>query len=246
MHHDPTIDWLIKPPAAPWVRGPAGMRRAVPLFGVLVGLACAGCWTSAPQSVKTETVKPSEPTAAVEELRATVRIDAAPSGKKFQGVWLEFDGQEGKDRRWVIDYRPTEIWAGFADEAVIVTGRRYQPYGQAINAPHFEVATMRFAGRPSRAVPYRSLGPEQLLRGELIEEVWPAGTKLAGDVEKQFRTDDGAIFGLANGVTESGKVAVTAREVEVDLSYAATTGGPKLFVLRVHAHDYTPAPRGMR
>ena len=69
---------------------------------------------------------------------------------------------------------PTAVWRGFENEDVIVTGTHYQPFGQAINAPHFRVATMRFAHAPSHAVPLRSIGPEQLLRGSFVEHVWVA------------------------------------------------------------------------
>ncbi len=177
-------------------------------------------------------------TTPAEQLEATVRIDADPSGKRFQGVWLELaDGE-----RWVIDYRATEVWRGFQNEAVTVTGHRWEPSGQAINATHFRVATMKFAGPPTRAVPYRSLGPELIYRGQFIEHVWPAGTRRAGEVDHHFYTDDGDAFDLVGGSGEPGQVAITARVVMVDPTYAATTGGPKLFVIRVHPHDYTPAP----
>lgn len=178
------------------------------------------------------------------ELHAIVRIDAEPGGKKFQGVWLELPGTEVIPRsgRWVIDYRATEIWRSFENEEVIVTGAHYTPVGQAINSPHYKVATMRFAGRPSRSVPLRSIGPEQLLRGSFVEHVWPAGTRRAGEVERSFTTDDGRAYGLATGsaASEAGPRAITCREVEPDPAYAAETGGPKVFVIRVHPHAWTP------
>ncbi|MBA2538388.1 MAG: hypothetical protein H0V17_02030 [Deltaproteobacteria bacterium] len=184
----------------------------------------------------TQTPSPAAPDP---EYLATVRIDAAPTGKKFQGVWLEL----GAQKRWVIDYRPTEIWRSFENEAVIVTGHCYEPRGQAFNQPHFKVATMRFARAPSRAVPYRSLGPEQLLRGAFVEHVWPAGTRRAGDVERQFRADD-ISYGLAGGAerTSSDPVAITARLLEPDPTYSATTGAPVVFVIAVHPHDHEPSP----
>ncbi len=203
---------------------------------------------------------PEKPAAA--EVHATVRIDAEPGGKKFQGVWLELPGTEVIPRsgRWVIDYRATEIWRSFENEEVIVTGKHYTPVGQAINSPHYKVATMRFAHRPSRSVPLRAIGPEQLLRGAFVEQVWPAGTRRAGDVDRTFTTDDGRSYGLATGSAAPevgpgvgspanpapgrlygpGPRAITCREVEPDPAYAADTGGPKLFVIRVHPHDWTP------
>lgn len=177
----------------------------------------------------------------MEQVEATVRIDAEPGGKRFQGVWLELAG----GLRWVIDYRATEIWRSFENERVTVTGHHWQPMGQAIQAMHFKVATMQFADPPSRAVPYRSLGPEQVLRGAFVEHVWPAGTRREGEVETEFHTDDGDSYELAGGQpARPGAVAIVARELEPDPTYAATTNGPKLFVLGVHAHDYKPA--GMR
>ncbi len=240
MHTDPYIAWLIKPLVAVWVRGPAGQRRAAALFGLLF----TACWTSAPQSGKTGVVE-TTPKPAADEVRATVRIDAQPGGKKFQGVWLELPGTSEvlpRSGRWVIDYRATEIWRSFEDADVIVTGEHYQPFGQAINSPHYKVATMRFARPPSRTVPLRSIGPEKVLRGAFVEHVWPPGTRHAGDVERSFTTDDGATYGLAAGSADpkTGPAAITCRDVEPDPAYAADTGGPKVFVIRVHAHAFPP------
>jgi hypothetical protein len=207
----------------------------------------AACWTSAPEAVQKRPV--TEPTADEDgpERHATVRIDDAPGGKRFQGVWLEFPG----GTRWVVDYRPTPLWKPFEDEAVVVTGRTYQPRGQAINATHFRVARMRLAGtvtggRPgsaipgARAVPYRAFGPEQFLRGTFVEHVWPAGTRREGEAETEFRTDLGVSYGIAGGDVDAGPAAIRARVVEIDPAYAATTGGPKLYVLSVHPHDHVP------
>jgi len=184
-------------------------------------------------------MKPDAPPALVDEVRATLRIDAVPAGKRFQGVWLELTTTD--TGRWVIDYRATEIWRGFENEQVIVTGHRYEPFGQAINARHFRVATMRFARPPSRAVPYRSIGPQHVLRGAFVEQVWPPGSR-AGEVERSFRTDEGDTYAVAQGPTEAGPVAISARIVERDPTYAAGTSGLVLVVLRLHPHDWTPEP----
>lgn len=166
--------------------------------------------------------------------RATVRIDDAPAGKKFQGVWLEFAGGE----RWVVDYRPTPLWKPFEDREVTFTGERYTPRGQAINATHFRVVRMRLVG--SASVPYRAVGPEQWIRGTFVEHVWPAGTRREGESELEFRAEVGTTYGIAGGETDRGPVTVRARSVEIDPAYAATTGGPKLYVLSVHPFDYVP------
>lgn len=219
---------------------PPPTTRPLPRAAALVLTVVTACWTSAPPSETTIPVHADDPTREpVEHVEATLRIDAAPGAKRFQGVWLELaDGT-----RWVIDYRAHELWRGFEDQQVAVTGRRYTPLGQAIRATHFEVETLRFARPPSHAAPYRAIGPQRLLRGTFVEHVWPAGTRRAGDTERRFATDDGQIYELANATSEAGPVAVTARVLEPDPSYAATTGTPRLFVIRVHAHDWVPERR---
>src|SRR5687767_5359156 len=120
-------------------------------------LLLAACWTSSGKpSTVTENKPPSKPTEP--ERRALLRIDEAPSGKRFQGVWLEFPD----DKRWVIDYRVHGIWQAFEDAAVLVTGECYTPpaEAQSINAQHFRVHRMRFATPEPRGVrPYIEIGP---------------------------------------------------------------------------------------
>lgn len=176
---------------------------------------------------------------ATTEYSATIRIDAEPGGKKFQGVWLEF----AADRRWVIDYRPRELWRGFQDAEVIVTGTCYRPFGQAISATHFKVERMRFAAPPKRSVPFFELGPEQLMKGSFVEQAAPAGSKLAGSHQLEFQADDGTTYGIAGtsgSAPAPGAAKVTARSVKLNLAYAATTGGPHLWILSVHDAAYEP------
>jgi hypothetical protein len=172
------------------------------------------------------------------ERRATVRIDAKPGGKRFQGVWLELAG----GARWVIDYRAREVWRPFADRAVLVAGRCYAPQGQAIWAQHFEVARMRFAdpGRPDG--PLLEVGPVARLRGTFAEVAYPAGSKLAGSKSMVFRAEGGGeyrLFGAVPGVGQPGRfalgerVAIDARPVEPNPAYAAGPGGPHLWILHV-------------
>jgi hypothetical protein len=179
---------------------------------------------------------------ASSEYAAIVRIDAQPSGKKFQGVWLDFGG----DRRWVIAYRPHQVWRVFEGAEVRVTGHCYQPFGQAIGATHFEVETMTFASAPKLAVPFFTVGPRRLLRGSFIGTTAPAGSKLAGSVTTEFQPLDGmplAIAGSDDPITRTGAVAIIAREVERNLAYTATTGGAAaVWIVSVHDADYTPEP----
>jgi hypothetical protein len=189
----------------------------------------------------------SAPAPAGDERRATVRIDAEPAGKKFQGVWLELaDG-----RRWVVDYRPREIWRSFEDEEVLVTGHCYQPFGAAISATHFQVEQMRFAAAPRRSTPLVAIGPEETLTGSFGEVGYPEGSKRAGSREPVFHSDDGVTYHLFGRVDRPGAPGtprtVTARRVEPDRAYAALPGGERIWVKDVHAADPTAdPPRGPR
>ena len=120
---------------------------------------------------------------AANERRATLRIDAQPGGKKFQGVWLEF----AADKRWVIDYRPRELWKPFEDREVIVTGACYRPVGQAIMATHFRVDRMRFVKPERGRGPILEVGPEQWIRGAFAMRTFPPGSKLADSPMRVFR-----------------------------------------------------------
>lgn len=183
-----------------------------------------------------------EPKAAgpkLAEQRGTLRIDAQPSGKKFQGVWLErADGS-----RWVIDYRARQVWTWFADREVIVRGGCYTPEGQAIMAPHFRVERLRPATPAPGSGPYLEVGPEVVLRGELVTETAPPGSKLAGTARVVFRADDGETYNLVGETPGSGDtVRIRGRRLEPDMSYTARGGGPDLWVASVHDEDYEPEP----
>lgn len=179
---------------------------------------------------------------AANERRATLRIDAQPGGKKFQGVWLEFSA----DKRWVIDYRPRELWKPFEDREVIVTGACYQPFGQAIMATHFRVDRMRFVTPERGRGPILELGPEHWIRGAFAMHVFPPGSKLADSPMRVFRADDGTEFLLAGAseeLPEAGKAArVKAREVTPDMSYMAQVGGRNIWILEVRAPDSVDDP----
>lgn len=206
---------------------------------VVTVLAIAGCWTSSTSTPVTTPASP-QPTPAAHERRATVRIDAEPGSKRFQGVWLEFaDGA-----RWVIDYRAREPWRSFQDREVLVTGGCYEPLGQAIMATHFRVDRMRLVDPVRGRQPYLEVGPEQLLHGELVIESAPTGSKLAGTSALTFRVEDGTRYPVTGdgALTPAGPVAVRARVLLADLTYAARTGDSDLWILDVHDPDYTPDP----
>lgn len=198
----------------------------------------AGCWTASPAPPPKDPVHPTDPTApapdASDELHATLRIDAQPSGKKFQGVWLELaDGT-----RYVVDYRARELWRGFEGAEVIATGHCYEPFGQAISARHFRVASLRFAAPPARSVPFRALGPEIVLTGELVAASYPAGSKLAGSSTTEFHAG-GTVYQIAGAdfAVRIGPATIKARTVERDPAYAAHVGGPTLWLASLHSGE---------
>lgn len=170
----------------------------------------------------------------LDTLRGVLSIDARPGAKKFQGVWLVSDDGE----RFVLDDRSRSLWTPFDGSVVAVTGEHVSPIGQAIHGQHFRVHQLRFIDRPSRARDLMSFGPERSLRGTLLSDPAPLGSKLEGCSIMSFQRDDGARFGLY-AVEEPGAIAtdtlveVKAREVELNRAWAASTGGPHLWVASV-------------
>jgi len=154
------------------------------------------------------------------EVEAIVRVDDA-------GVWLEHS-----TGRWRLDDDGAEtLWKLFADREVIVDGN--------VHGEEFEIAQLRVA-RPG-ALPYQTVGPRRSLTGELVDRIWEAGTRRAGEHERLLRTADGD-YPIAHGDVGGGSVDVTARVVEPDPRYAATTGTPALWVLSASA--LPPPDRG--
>ena len=207
-----------------------------------IGFGFAACWTSSQPATPLHEDPVPSPTKST-EFHATIRIDATPGGKKEQPVWLEF----GPDKRWLIDYRPRELWRNFEDAEVIVTGICYQPFGQALAATHFKVDRLRLASAPIRAVPFLEIGPEVVLNGEFVVDVPHPGSKREGSDSIEFRSNDGTTYAIAGNSTvsqpELGAAAVSARRVELNLAYAATTGGPQIWILAIHDPGYTPDNR---
>jgi hypothetical protein len=209
------------------------MARAA--FAIAALAACASPAAPPRRPIVTDAAAPSEPEP---ELRAIVRIDAQPSGKRFQGVWLERAG----DQRWVIDYRAREVWRSFEGEAVLVTGHCYEPHGQAIMATHFAVDRLRLAPGSTKLAPFVEVGPTQRLRGTFVASDAPAGSKLAESSQTVFRSEGGALFWIA--VTEPAvsrspgvSVTITARVVVRSKTYAAAPGGDHLWIVSASDGD---------
>lgn len=170
---------------------------------------------------------------AVEWIEAVIRVDEKPGGKKFQGVWLELANGE----RWVVAYRPEEWLRGFEGRTVRVTGATYQPFGQAINATHYRIATLEVSGRQRGMGPWFGVGPELTLTGKFARTTGAPGTKAEGSTWWTFVTSDGAEFEVEGSAVEKLEEGVTVqvvgREVEPDMSYRARRGEDALWVLKV-------------
>lgn len=175
---------------------------------------------------------PSNPLEAQQEFVATLRIDAQPGGKQFQGVWLERDDGE----RWVIDYRPRACWRPLEGLRVSAVGSTYMPPGQAIYATHFEVSMLQVVD-PTPEAQLVAIGPEQTMTGTLQTATGSAGSKSAGSSWLVFKSDAGTSWTLYNpsalDVT-TGSITLTGRMVERS-PYSAHTTGPQLCVLSAQA-----------
>ena len=175
---------------------------------------------------------PSNPLEVRQEFTATVRIDAEPGGKKFQGVWLERDDGE----QWVIDYRPRDCWRPLEGLQVHAIGSTYMPHGQAISATHFEVSMLQVID-PAPEAQLVAVGPEQTMTGTLQTAAGAAGSKSEGSSWQVFKSDDGPSWALYNPSalgTTAGSVTLTGRTVELS-PYSAHRAGPQLCVLTVKA-----------
>lgn len=192
----------------------------------------AACWTGRTMTPPPEAV--SAPTDR-RAITATLRIDAQPGPRHFQGVWLEHG-----ERRWIVDYRARDLWRPFEQLEVAVTGYCFVPYGEAINASHFAIETLRVADRKA-ARELLGLGPEIALTGTFAERAHPAGSKLAGSAESVFEAD-GVSYAIAGGEPGTAVATVLARKVEINPSYAATSGGAQLWIVAVHEPGWTVDP----
>lgn len=159
---------------------------------------------------------------------ATVRVDARPSGKRFQGVWLEQESGE----RYVIAYRAHALWTAFANLRVVATGELYEASGQAIDAAHYRVHTLRpLDVREARD--FLVVHPERRARGRVVVAEAPAGSKARLAALQQFREEGGTAWWIAGSdarlVVEE-LVSATLRDVELNPAYGATIGGDHVWI----------------
>lgn len=201
--------------------------RGIARLGLLVAVTACSSGTVKPTDPGPGPTNPEPTTKPATEYRGVLSIDPEPGGKKFQGVWLDAAG-----KRFVLAYRAAELWRWFEGREVVLTGGCYQPFGQAINATHFDVESLRVAEEQQGVGPYFSFGAKKSLVGEVIEVEAPAGSKLAGSKRRVFRADDGDTFELAGGdVPDVGRhVRVRVRVLDPDMSYVARTNGPDLWI----------------
>jgi hypothetical protein len=221
--------------------------RAIVRLGVMLSLGCSASRgepiaiapplpPTAPVQAAAATTAiapaPTDTADALEELDARVEIDATVGGKNFQGVWLVGDG----DERWVISYRAEPWLREFEGLRVHASGRRYSPEGQAINATHFRLESMRVLD-PTLGALFVEVGPERTMLGEVHEQVGADGTKSAGSRWHVFASETDGSFELLNtpdDLVVDRRVGVRARSIVLS-PYAAHRGGPMLWVLDVDA-----------
>lgn len=176
-----------------------------------------------------------------------LRIDAEPSGKRFQGVWLEFANKT----KWVIAYRASGLWRTLEDREVIVTGHCYEPEGQAIGAQHFRVERMRTFTVERGRGPLLEIGPPQKIHGTFVEHQFPAGSKLADAPRVKFVADDGTAYWIAGAdakvpAPDGTRVRIRMRPVDPDMSFVAQTGGASLWFLGIMlGSEDEPPPEGV-
>lgn len=160
------------------------------------------------------TVQPPRSRDATEELTATLRIDAGH-------VWLELDSGE----RVATSETPSALWTWAADQKVLARG-------SCTDADDtFRIESLKMT---TDTHPYVEVGPESVVHGKLVRETAPPGSKLAGSPPQQvFLTDDGKRYGvLGEGLPPVDKeVAVRARKLVADMSYAARQTDADLYIL---------------
>jgi len=167
--------------------------------------------------------QPREP---AQSLSVKVAIDAEPSGKKFQGVWLVRDDGE----RWLVAYRPLPLWKIYEGVAVNITGAVYQPDGQSISATHFRVDTLSIRD-PQAIIDPRSFGPEQTFEGQFESESGSPGSKSEGSTWTVFRVQGGLRYEIMNPVAvDRTATSIRARTVERS-PFVAHRGGPALWLV---------------
>ena len=194
-------------------------------------MVLAACWSPGKPVSPPPPIEHHDAVAAPAEDRfvAHLTIDAQPSGKKFQGVWLAHGGE-----KLVVDYRAREFWKSFEGLDVRVTGKRWSPdpRAQAIDAQHFQVARLEVADR-TQAKRFFAIGPEREVTGNFVHKLGDPGTKSEGSSPLYFEQTDGTRYEVIGGEDGSGSGTVVVRDVEINPAWAATTGGPFVWILEV-------------
>jgi len=214
------------------------------------GLLVVACWAPPPARKLQELElfdsakrpEPVQPPVQPEEEGWYWRFDAVvraaeptdKGGKQFRGVKLvEPDGQT-----WVVTYQPEGWLRVFDGRTVRVTGRVYEPPGQAlIRVRHYRIATITVKDRQRGVGPLFGVGPERTLVGRFRQAQGAAGSKSEGETYSTFLAADGTSYlleGWPEGELEHGPVVeVIAREVEPDLSYRARRDGNYLWIIAI-------------
>lgn len=218
---------------------------------VLIWVAVAACSSprSRPEPPANHAVMTPPPPSS-SELRATLRIDAATGERP--GVSLEL----GDGTRYVVDHRARLLWRGFDGAQVIATGHCDAPSGEAIGVPHFRIERLRLAPTVAMTTPLLEVGREAVLHGTFVEVAFPIGSKRAGSRELRFDETGGGSY-VVHGADEDvpppspGPATIRARAIVINPAYAATTGGPRLWIVELDAADRAepraiPCPDGPR
>lgn len=197
--------------------------------------ACAGGSEAPPAPVPEPAASEeaaSEEAAVSEEARmeARLRVDAEPGGKRFQGVWLEREGEEPL----IAAYRALSCFAPFDGHRVRVTGERWSPdpRAQQIAAPHFRIATLELADPAAASdVLLHAVGAEQELVGVARTEAGEPGSKEEGATWTVFVAGGTTwrIWDAPEDLPIDTPLAVTGREVTVS-PFAAHAPGRHLWI----------------
>mmetsp|Transcript_18399 Transcript_18399/g.45174 ORF Transcript_18399/g.45174 Transcript_18399/m.45174 type:complete len:216 (+) Transcript_18399:213-860(+) len=120
----------------------------------------------------------------MEEHRATVEVDAPPSGKRLQGAWLRLD----TGKRLLADYRP-KFYTAFDGLKVQVKGECWEPdpQAQAIMAQHFRVQELDVAEGNEDSPEFVGLRGVITLKGRLEVMRGEAGSKSEDESRLVFR-----------------------------------------------------------
>lgn len=166
----------------------------------------------------------------VRELTGTLRVDAEPGARRFQGVWLEaVDGSA----RWLLAYR-LEPWAVGMDGASLrVVGRTWtpDPSEQHVQAEHLRLVSAHTSDRLA-PTPWVELGESTTWQGRFRDTVWEQGTKLEGEHQLLFVASEGSWpvwGGLPEGAALDVDGALTGR-LATPSPVNAGPGGPAVIV----------------